>query len=194
MRNYDNWQIVERVQSLPTFEYIPNNYWLAGMRSILDEFNKFDDKFYLMFGTSMIKVFKGTTNSGAKGLMHFDEYNKLGVAVLKSDHISYDGYKRGISKGREVFRQHKGFPHYRDGNKNEKIEEIGEVYNDIIYAHIHDAKMDGKVEYKGFINGWSTACQVMNNGAEWDEFMDLTKDQDLLTYALLKEFNHYVSV
>ena len=111
------------------------------------------------------------------------------MAVLKSDVIVYESHILGISKGRTVYRQHKPFPYYRDNNYNEKSEEIGEIHNDIIYAHIHDVKLNGQNIYKENINGWSLACQVMNNGKEWDDFMKLTSGQQTITYCLQQEFN-----
>lgn len=190
VRNYTADQILERVMSHARgWTHYPSDFWLIGIRSNEDAFNEFDDKFYLFEGARFHKVFRGTTNAGSKGLHHFEEYNKNGVAVLQSDRIVYGSHGRGISKGREVFRQMQPWPYYRDGNKDNYADEKGKLFWDIIHAHIHDAKMQGKDEFKAFINGWSLACQVMNNGKEWDEFMELTSDQQLLTYCLLKEWD-----
>lgn len=189
VKSYTDKQILERVKSHARgFEDFPVDYWLIGVRSQEDEFNKFDDKFYLFQFTNFIGVFKGTTNAGAKGLLEFDSYNPDGCAVLQSDRIVYDSHRRGMSKGRMVYRQVKGFPYYRDDNKDYKADEVGEVYDDIIYAHVHDVKLNGADTYKQFINGWSLACQVFNNGAEWNQFLKIMGNQDLLTYCILKEW------
>ena len=188
VRSYTDEQLLAKVAQLDTFDGIPDNYWLIGVRSNKDSFNKFDDKFYLFNGKDFVAVYQGTTNPGAKALKKFAEYNPEGAAVLKSDTIVYDGYKRGESKGRTVYRQVEPFPYFRDNDMDEFSEEIGEEHNDVIYAHIHDCKMDGQHIYKEYINGWSLACQVMNNGAEWEEFMTHTVGQEYLTYCLLQEF------
>ena len=120
VRSYTDKELLDRVKSLPDFTHIPAGYWLVGVRSNEDEFNKFDDKFYLFKGEQFIEVFKGTTNAGGKGLKEFHTYNPDGVAVLKSDTIVYDSHILGISKGRLVYRQNKPFPYYRDNNYNEK--------------------------------------------------------------------------
>lgn len=188
VRSYTDEELLNRVRSLDTFTHIPDGYWLIGVRSNEDEFNVFDDKFYLFFRDQFVSVYKGTTNPGAKALKEFHTYNKEGAAILKADTIVYDGHKRGMSKGRMVYRQVKGFPYYRDNDYDTKSEEIGEIKTDVIFAHIHDSKMGDSDEYKEYINGWSLACQVFNNGLEWKEFMGLTNGQDLLTYCLLQEF------
>jgi len=189
VRSYTDKELLERVKSLDTFTHIPDGYWLIGVRSNEDAYNKFDDKFYLFQGEKFIAVYQGTTNPGDKALKDYASYNPNGAAILQSDTIIYDSHKRGISKGRMVYRQNKPFPYYRDYDMDNFSEEIGEVHEGIIYAHIHDVKLDGQDIYKEYINGWSLACQVMNNGAEWDEFMLLTAGQDYITYCLLQEFN-----
>ena len=189
VRSYTDKQLLNRVLDLDTFTHYPTDYWLIAVRSDEDEYNKFDDKFYLFKGTQFVAVYSGTTNTGAKGLKEFDTYNPDGAAVLKADTIVYRSHKRGLSKGRPVYRQYESFPYFRDNNKNNKAEEIGEERIGVIHAHIHDVKMGNKDEYKEYINGWSLACMVLNNGAQWHEFFNVhTKDQDFITLCILNEF------
>jgi hypothetical protein len=190
MKNYLVSDIINKVQSLDTFIHIPNNYWLIGIRSNEDQFNKFDDMFYLMYQDFIIRTYKGTTNPGATALKNFETYNKLGAAVLKSNVIVYDSHYRGLHRGKVLaYRQGKSFPYYRDNNKNDRSEEIGEEYNDIIYANIHPSSyLEGQDITTEYINGWSLACQVFANTTEYYDFMEKTQDQQFLTYCLLKEF------
>ena len=191
VRSYTDEQLLERVSEHAIgFVDFPKNYWTIGVRSNEDAFNKFDDKFYLFRSTNFVQVFQGTTNTGAKGLMDFEAYNPNGAAVLQSNRIVYDSHKRGISKGREVYRQAKPFPYFRDSDKDNYAEEIGKLYTDkIIYAHIHDVKMGNVDAYKEYIGGWSVACQVLNNGAEWHQYFHVhTKHQQEMTLCILKEW------
>jgi hypothetical protein len=190
VRQYTDKEIIDKVKTLSGFSKIPTNYFLVGIRSNEDAFNTFDDKFYLFKGEQCHSVYKGTTNPGSTGLQKFEDYNKLGCAVLKSDTIVYDYAERGWHRGKVfAYRQVKPFPYYRDSNRNSKAEEVGQVYNDIIYANIHPASyLMGDVVEKTQINGWSLACQVFSIRQEFDEFMEITKDQNTLTYCLLKEF------
>lgn len=190
VRNYTDSNLLNKVATLEGFKDIPKDFWLIGVRSNEDAYNVFDDKFYLFQGKKCISVYLGTTNAGATGLKKFDTYNKLGVAVLKADTIVYDYAYRGLHKGKvEAYRQGKGFPYFRDNDKDEHVEEIGKEYNDIIYANIHPSSyVEGQDVDKEFINGWSLACQVFANRAEFDDFMDLTEGQKNLTYCLLQEF------
>jgi hypothetical protein len=188
VRSYKDEELLDRVKSLDTFTHIPKGNWLIGVQSNEDEANVFDDKFYLFNGETFIKNFAGTTNAGIKGLKHFDDYNDLGVAVLKTDTIVYDFWKRGLHKGRvKAGRQNKPFPYHRDNNKNDNIDEIGKVYSDIIWCNFHPATYEeGSGVPKEFINGWSLVCQVPQKRIDFEFVME--RDWEFLTYCLLKEF------
>ena len=74
----------------------------------------------------------------------------------------------------------------------QKMPQVKRIKMSVSRPGLSDILIDFKDEYKAAINGWSLACQVMNNGKEWNDFYNLTKRQDLLTYALLKEFDPYI--
>jgi hypothetical protein len=191
VRSYTDDQLLERVALVAEgFTEYPEGYWLIGVRSNEDEANKFDDKFYLFYKKQFVKVYSGTTHTGIKGLKGFAKYNPDGAAVLKADTIVYDSHRRGMSKGRGVYRQDKVFPYYRDNDMDDKAEEIGELYEDkIIYCHIHDCKLEEGDDPKEYINGWSLGCQVLNNPDHWHDFFNRrTKDQELITLCILNEF------
>jgi hypothetical protein len=190
VRSYTAAQLLSRVAELDGFKGFPEGYWFIGVRSQEDSFNRFDDPLYVFLGNLFVVVVPFTTNAGSKGLKEFHTYNKEGVAVLKSDTIIYDFWKRGLHRGKVMaYRQDKVFPYYRDNNYNEKNEEIGEVHNNIIYANFHPSSyITGQDIDKEYINGWSLACQVTANRKDFDTIMALTTEQKHITYALLQEF------
>ena len=192
VRSYTASEIRNRVKNLPTFKGWPIGYFCVYIRSAEDGFNTFDDKRYTFYyeGKMNIPVFVRvdtcTTNTGKFGLFNFDTYNKKGAAILQSDHMVYDAFVRGFSRGRECYRENKAWGHYRDGNKNKKSEEIGKLYMTKIYAHIHGIK--SKYDIIRYIWNWSTACLVDNNTPKFREWLKLLNGQKYLTAVILKEF------
>ena len=165
MRTFTDAEIIARVESLPTFEGWKKGIYDIWIRSKADQFDAFDDKgfTYQVHSEGSQPVFimarNGTTNAGSYGLKHFSEYNHLGCAVLKSDTIVYGSHSYGLHHGKlPAYRQAKGFPYFRDNNRNERAEEIGAEFNDIIFANIHRAGVNSTV-----IKNWSVACVVSSS-------------------------------
>lgn len=188
VRNYTSQQLLDRVKTMPNFKGFPQSGVLdVWVRSNEDEYNRFDDKVY-SFECFPAKdpVFKmvcsGTSNAGAVGLKEFAKYNGLGCAVLKSDWIVYNSHVYGLHKGKPAYRQSKGFPYFRDNNKNEKAEEIGKEYNDIIGANCHRAGAASTV-----IGGWSTACLVRNIEVDFLKWLSFMGKRSL-SVVILNEF------
>ena len=191
MRTFTDKELLDRVQTLPTFTGFPNGPLDIWVRSTADEFDAFDDKgfTYECYGDAkppkFIMVRNGTTNAGSYGLKHFKDYNPLGCAVLKSDIIIYDSHKVGLHKKKPAYRQAKGFPYFRDNNLNNRADEIGPEFNDVILANVHRAGQNSTV-----INNWSTACIVTANLAKFLAFLDYMKSKGnpSLTVCILKEW------
>lgn len=191
MRAFTDEEVLQRVSSLPTFAGFPNGILDVWIRSAADEFDTFDDKAftYECFGATkkpkFIMARNGTTNAGSYGLKQFHEYNHLGCAVLKSDVIVYDSHKFGKHKGKDAYRQSKGFPYFRDNNKNNRAEEIGTEFSDIILANVHRAGVNSTV-----IKNWSTACLVTANLQKFLDFLAYMKSKGNppLTVCILKEW------
>jgi len=188
VRNYTSQQLLDRVKSMPNFKGFPQSGVLdIWVRSNEDEYNKFDDKVY-SFDCFPAKdpVFKmvcsGTSNAGAVGLKEFAKYNGLGCAILKSDWIVYNSHVYGLHKGKPAYRQAKGFPYFRDNNKNDKAEEIGKEYNDVIGANCHRAGAASTV-----IGGWSTACLVRNIEVDFLKWLSFMGKRSL-SVVILNEF------
>jgi len=192
-RFFTDKEILDRVRSLPSFNPVvgfPTGILEVGVRSKADLFDQFDDKFFTYDCSDrnnpvFLMARKGTTNSGSYGLKKFHEYNHLGCAVLKSDQIVYDSHVFGKFRNKDAYRQNKGFPYYRDNNRNNRAEEIGPVYNDIIGAHLHRAGVDSTV-----INNWSTACMVTAKEADFKKWLKYLADRGNppVSLCILKEF------
>lgn len=188
MRSFTDEEVLARVKGLPTFQGFPNGPMDVWIRSSADAFDSFDDKAftYECYGDTkppkFIMARVGTTNAGSYGLKHFEDYNHLGCAVLKSDTIVYDSHNYGLHKGKPAYRQAKGFPYFRDDNRNERAEEIGPEHSDIIFANVHRAGVNSTV-----IKNWSTACLVTANLTKFLAWLDWMKKRPL-TVCILKEW------
>ena len=190
VKNYKDKQILDRVKSLKSFKGIPSGYWIVGVRSEEDAPNKYDDKFYLFNGEQFVKVVTGTTNPGTPILQGgYLKYNKVGAAVVKADEVYYDVWKFGLHQGKmPALRQVGPFIVYRDGDKDGKSEEIGAPITGSGYGiNFHTCSYLEKVVGEN-IGGWSAGCQVINNTEQYYMIINLIKNQNRITYCLLKEF------
>lgn len=189
VRNYNDKQLLDRVKSLKSFKGIPTGYWILGVQSQNDEFNVFDDKFYLFKGEQFILVTSGTTNAGKNGLLKYDTYNPEGVAVIKTNEWYLDVWKFGLHKGKmEALKQQRPFLISRDGDRDEQIEEnnsLPVICGINFHANTYDLT---STEIKQLIGGWSLGCQVVNNIPKYNQIIALVKPQKVVTYCLIKEF------
>lgn len=190
VRNYTDKELLSRVQSLPSFKGWPEEGVLdIWVRSKVDEFNKFDDKVYSFncFGETKLPEFamvcSGTSNAGQYGLEHYEEYNSVGCAVLKSDVIVYNSHVPGLHKGKPAYIQSftVGFPYFRDSDKDKHAEEIGKEYHDRIGANCHSA---GEASVN--IDNWSVACLVRNIKLQFNKWLKFMANRPL-TVAIIKE-------
>lgn len=191
VRNFTDSELLKRMSELDGFKGYPEGHFCIYVRSDEDEYDVFDDKRYTFYYDSNLakpifcRVDSCTTNTGSYGLFNFSKWNKLGAAVLQSNHIVYDAFVLGYSKGRKAYRENKAWGHYRDNNKNKKAEEIGKLYYTKIYAHIHGVKSRFNIINK--IYNWSTACLVDNNTPRYNSWLKLLNGQKYLTVAIIKE-------
>ena len=187
---YTDEQLINRVKSLDA-RIVPDKYLIVGVQSLADNFNEFDDKFYLFLGGQFILVTTGTTNAGKNALLGFDKAGLPGTAVWKTNEFYSDLFSYGLHKGKmPCLRQVAPIKFYRDSDKDEKAEEQGKLHEGIIHANFHGVSydMDSKM-VKGSINGWSYACQVCNNMPDYRVIIDQIRKHPLKAdYALLKEF------
>ena len=190
VKSYTDKALLSKVKSLDSFKQIPTEYWILGVQSEEDAYNEFDDKFYIFKGDKCVKVVKGTTNAGTTGLKNYTKYSSKGVAVIKTNEWYYDLWSYGLHKGRmPALKQRKPIKYFRDWNKNNLVEEMGELYQGIIGINFHTVLYEKNLSYwTKLIGGWSVGCQVINHVGEYYKILDLVKNQKTVTYCLLREF------
>ena len=193
VRTYNDEELLARVKSLSSFKSIPKGYWLLGVRSNEDAPNKFDDKGYLFRDEQFITVFPMTTNPGTPILEGgFLKYNKVGAAVVKADEWYYDVWTYGLHmKKMPALRQVGTFIVYRDGDKDQKSEEIGTPIKGSGFGiNFHAATYDDNFQgIQENIGHWSAGCQVCNNKQKHLAIIKLLKTQKRITYVLINEFD-----
>ncbi len=187
VKNYTDQQILNRVNSLPSFKGFPPIYWLGGVRSNEDAFNEPDDKFYLFKGEQFVKVFPGTTNAGSDLLK---PTNPRGVGVIKADEIYYDVWGQGWHHGKVwAWKQVKAFLIHRDNDRDQRTEELGVAKLELGGFNFHPMSyVKGSTEFRYKIGPWSIGCQCPAVRSDFDEVMTLTFGQKNLSYALLREW------
>lgn len=190
VKGYRDADLINKVMNLPSFKKIPEDYWILGVQSNEDEFNKFDDKFYLFKGYKFIMVTSGTTNAGKSALKNYERYNKSGTFVIKTDEWYYDLWEHGYHNLRmKALKQAAPIKGYRDNNKNEKAEEIGEIVEGFFGINFHTVTYSKIVGFfRSLIGGWSAGCQVVNFYDDYKKILDLVSNQDRVTYCIIKEF------
>lgn len=207
VKAYTDKQLLERIKKLPSFKGFPDGYFIIGVRSNEDSFDTYDDKFYIYFndhhmtdridGIRFCEVLTGTTNPGGKILKGgFLRFNKKGAAILRSDWCHYDMWYATYrdSRGWEL-RQGKPTWIYRDGDMDEKSEELGDpiLQNAGINWHTNTFKWYNSV-VNWFIGSWSAGCQVTNvrdKFVSWVKVFNRRRQsgaQKYITYFLIKEF------
>jgi hypothetical protein len=195
VRKYKDKELLDRVQDLASFKEFPKGYWILAVRSKDDKPNKFDDKFYIYRGQKFIRVLTGTTNAGLSILKGgFKRYNKVGAAVVKSNEWYYDIYKYGLhNRKMPCLRQRSSKPilYYRDGNLNDKSEEIGKIESGVIYTNFHGATyVRDSLLVRDKINGWSAGCFVINDSKKYRDTINTFRlsGQKYFSICLIKEF------
>lgn len=193
VRAYNDKQLLDRVKSLPSFKKIPEGYWILGVRSNEDAPNKYDDKFYIFKGEVFHSVLTGTTNPGTPILEGgYLKYNSVGAAIVKSDEWYYDVWTYGLHmKKMPALRQVGTFIVFRDGDRDQKSEEIGVPIKGSGYGiNFHAATWDDNFQgIQENIGNWSAGCQVCNNKQKHLATVKMMKEQKRVTYVLIKEFD-----
>lgn len=189
VRAYLDKELLFKASQLPSFEGFPTDYWILGVQSQEDEYDKPDDKFYIFKGTNFVMVTSGTTNSGGYGMLNFSKWNRKGVFVAKTNEWYMDLWANGLHKRKmKALVQVNDILGYRDGDKDKFIEEKGTLIKGKFGINFHGMSYKTKSFIKWLIGGWSVGCQVCNIGEDYYKILDLVKDQKRITYCLIKEF------
>lgn len=193
LRAYTDAEVLKRVETHARgFDEWKDGWYEIFIRAAADKYDEFDDvafTYQVIDGVPHFRMRRTvTTNAGSFGLLHFDTYNPLGCAVLQSDRFVRDSYGFGFHKFKKnnpCYRQIKSWFFYRDGNRNKRAEEIGEVFFGIIGANIHRVR-----GFARWIKNWSVACLVTQSEKEFDAWLDMMvkAGKPLLSVAILKEF------
>lgn len=197
VRAYTDKQLLDHVKSLPDFNGIPDGIWILGVRSNEDTPDTYDDKFYLFEGETFLEVLTGTTHAGGKILKGgFLRFNKVGAFILKSDSWYYDVWKYiyRSSRGHEL-RQVRPMAGYRDGDMDDKAEEIGEMIVGLFGINFHTNTFKWYNSVVNWIIGsWSAGCQVTNMRDKFLKWMNVFKSrkasgkQPYVSYCIINEF------
>jgi hypothetical protein len=189
---YTDKELLDKVATLKSFKGLPEGRWILGVRSNEDIPNRFDDKFYVFDKDKFVMVMSGTTNPGVTILKHYEKFNKQGAAILKSDQWYYDVWHYGLHRGKVAGLLQRGGKVivYRDGDKDNKSEEIGPEHPGWYGINFHLNNHDINAPVTGEqINGWSAGCQVPNDPTKYRRLMGWFKDnQKVVSYCLLNEF------
>jgi hypothetical protein len=130
-----------------------------------------------------------TTVPGLKVLTNFVKYNNSGAAILKEGYYP-NSWKIGKHQGKYLaLRQNKNLSVYRDNDKNNVYNYIG---NDtgIFGINIHKS---GNIDSK-LVNTWSAGCQVFANQKHFEFMMSIVNKlkndadfKDGFSYTLINE-------
>lgn len=159
------------------YQWLP--FQLINIRSSADKPNEFDDLLGV-FNNGVITWHTGTTNPGVHWLLNI--LNPKGAAVLaEGQHLN--AWVVGKHKGQyKALVQYAPLPVYRDGNKNNKSEQIGKP----IYGHygINQHRANANAISR-IIDKWSAGCQVRNNPQEFNDFMTICENSGVKYFSCI---------
>lgn len=201
VKSYTDQQLLDRAASLEDFKTFPKGRFFIFVRSNEDTPNVYDDKAYLYDGSTDIPTFIGvascTTNPGTPALTGgFKKFNKKGAALIKANQWCYNAFFYGLHRGKmPALRQRLPIWYHRDGDMDNKSEELGEPEYAVYYTNIHSNtyKYFDKV-VKMFIGGWSYGCIVINarkkyiTWINWFKAKQKSGEQKYVSACILEEF------
>jgi hypothetical protein len=191
--NYTDKQLLDKVATLKGIEKRNKIPLIIGVQSKADKFDEFDDKFYLFDeNNKFVLVTTGTTNAGETGLKDFLKWSPKGTGIWKTNEFYNKCFNYGFTKGQECLRLCTEIFHFRDNNKNNKVEEIGQVYKSNTLAHFHGIEFNKSIQISNKIakkiGAYSVMCQVANVTQDYKKIINFVKPFKFCDYAILKEF------
>ena len=194
MRKFTDKEVFEKLRTLKGFEKRSKELpLLVGVQSLEDKFDAFDDKFFLYDENNRFMIgISGTTNAGSTGLKDFLRWNPKGTGIWATNYFYPKCFGHGFTKGQECLRLITQIYHYRDNNKNDKVEEKGQLYKSNTLAHFHGIDFDNSLNLSKKvatrIGGYSVMCQVANVQKDYAKVVNFVKPYEYCDYAILKEW------
>jgi hypothetical protein len=167
-----------RVMALPGYTYIPDEL-LVVARSLDDEFDRFDDKWFHYVNGVYFNGGICTSNPGAMSLLGgFKKRKVSGSALVKADEIYYDVYEFGYHNrqkngGMPALRQRVmpagAMKYHRDGDMDKKSEANGIVLTGVFNTNFHFVSYQPeavavRLPPRLTIGAWGEGCIVANQG------------------------------
>lgn len=196
VKAYTDKQLLDRMKSMPSFLYLPLTYHVIVVRKTTDP-EKYNDKLYLFKGKKFIDVMSCTANSGKYGLLNFFKWNTKGTAIIKFDEVYYNSFMKSDGKtvrhhnGKmQCLRQISPLKYYRDSNKDETLDETGDISIGNNSTNVH---ANSYTQKKGIVSWsigrWGTGCTVVNDLTKYYEvLMAKIPFNEPVTYTGLKEW------
>lgn len=162
------------------------NFNIVGVRSKVHIPDRFQDRFYIVWGNSIYE-YTGTTIPGVHWLQ--GPMNKSGTAVVAADRQYINSHAIGLHKGKKALIQVGNLMVYRDNDLDNLAECIGDPMVATPECRI-DIHGTGPSIISVLIGAWSAGCQVINNPIEFADFMRVCEKyyQHTFSYSLLNEF------
>lgn len=175
---------------------------IIGIRSPETNSNRFDDELHVLFKDDKLKWhhfrYPITTDPGTYWLLHPLQVD--GTAIMKEGQYE-NSYKLGFHKGQyKALVQAKPIVVIRDYDRNAVLDfDNGKEFKGMYGVNIHRSSASGSSKS---IDKWSAGCQVFQNIADFNQFMQLCEKHksrfgNLFTYSLIdlrmvKRFNRRV--
>ncbi len=182
------------VKSLNSLNYEvytrPYELNIVGIRKDSTTPNSFDDTLIVFFkddkGNTQGKKYEITTDPGTYWLKN--PMNVDGTAILKGGQY-VKAYQIGKHKGKyDALTQKKNVTVFRDYDRNAILDyNNGKETTGLYGINIHKAGTNSS-----FVDKWSAGCQVFKKESDFNEFMNLAKNQrdkygNEFTYTLIDE-------
>lgn len=182
---------IEEEYGFMVFDDGPYDLNIIGVRNLENNANQYDDKLHVCYlsedGHWKEDIFQVSTDPGRYWL---EKEDYKACAVYAHPQQARGAYQVGMHRGKyEALVQWRPVMYWRDGNKDEKADYGGEVFNATIGLNIHRSSIHDSDE----VNKYSAGCIVFSKMAEWEAFMELVHKQKRImgfhtfTFTLIAE-------
>lgn len=176
----------------PLFEKGNFNLNIFAIRANEQSANTFNDLIGILYkenDTWVLKRYAATTDPG----LYYREnpINIEGTAILQ-DGYHKSAFRIGKHQGKyEALVQNRTLPLWRDNNKDDILDRMGETHNDLAGINIHRATAIKNGVSKQ-VDKWSAGCQVIASNSDFNEFMFIVNQSAKIygktfSYALFTE-------